>query len=198
MRQKIAIAVLISGTGSNCRNIIQYFEEHRFIHVSLIIANKENTGAPAISRDTGVPYRVVNRADFYENARILEILKKEEIQYLILAGFLWLIPDFLVKAFPQRIINIHPALLPKYGGKGMYGMKVHQAVKDAGERHTGITIHLVNEKYDEGEILSQEKVKIEAADSPEDIAQKVHQLEYQFFPEIIEKYIMKQSKLAQE
>ncbi|MCO5249493.1 MAG: phosphoribosylglycinamide formyltransferase [Chitinophagales bacterium] len=190
MCSKLKIAIAISGAGSNARAIIKYFKNHEKIEVALLISNQQTSGAEKISQDTGVPYFIFNRENFYKKDTIIKLLEKYEIQGLILAGFLWLIPENLIQKFPRSIINIHPALLPKYGGKGMYGMKVHQAVKDAREEETGITIHLVNQEYDKGEVLLQEKVKIESSDTPEDIAQKVHQLEYAFFAPTIEKYFL--------
>lgn len=191
MNNKINIAVFISGTGSNARNIIKYFKNHNKIEVSLIVSNRVDSGALQISRDTGVPFYIMNREEF-SGKKIIEILQAHRVQSIVLAGFLWLIPQHLIKLYPNRIINIHPALLPKYGGKGMYGMKVHQSVKDAGENESGITIHLVNEEYDKGEILLQKKTEILPVNTAEEIAQKIHELEYQYFPATIEEYLAKE------
>ena len=139
----------------------------------------------------GIPAKVFNRKDFRDSTLVLEWLKEKEVTHIVLAGFLWLIPEYLIKSFPDRIINIHPALLPKHGGKGMYGMKVHEAVKEAGDPETGITIHLINERYDEGRVLFQDSCTVDKTDSPEQIAEKVHQLEYASYPRVIESWIQK-------
>ena len=135
-----------------------------------------------------IPCLVFNRKDFYNSSIVLEFLKDQNIDYLILAGFLWLIPDNLIESYSDKIINIHPSLLPKYGGKGMYGMHVHRAVKEHQDHYSGITIHLVNEKYDEGRILLQTKTKLEPTDSHEEIARKVLKLEHHFFPRVVAAY----------
>lgn len=191
MDRKINIVLFISGTGSNARNIIKYFNGHPSINISLIVSNKSNSGALQISKDTGVPFYIMDRTSFYEKNTVIEVLQAHQADVIVLAGFLWLIPAKLIQLFPDRIINIHPSLLPKYGGKGMYGMHVHQAVKDAGECQTGITIHVVNEEYDKGEVLLQVCTDIDDSDTPDSIAQKVHQLEYQHFPVVIEEYVKK-------
>lgn len=191
MNVKRNIAVFISGTGSNARNIIEYFKGSDLVEISLIISNKSDSGALQISKDTGVSFYIIQRDEFYDSNKIIDILHAHRVQYIVLAGFLWLIPKKLIQLYPDRIVNIHPALLPKYGGKGMYGMKVHQAVKENQEKETGITIHLVNEEYDKGEILLQSKVEVLDHDTAEDIAQKVHELEYLHFPATIEKHILK-------
>jgi len=134
---------------------------------------------------------VFTRSQFRETEEVLNWLKERKVTHLVLAGFMWLVPDYLIKAFQGKIINIHPALLPKYGGKGMYGMHVHEAVKATGEKETGITIHEVNERYDEGKILFQAKSQLDSTDTPEQIAQKVHRLEYAHYPQVIEEWIMK-------
>ena len=192
MYPKTNLAIAISGAGSNAREIIRYFSHHDKIEVALIISNKETSGAKQISEDTGIPYFLFNRADFYKSDIVIEQLEKYQIDGIILAGFLWLIPENLIQKYPQKIINIHPALLPKYGGKGMYGMNVHRAVKEAEEKETGITIHLVNREYDKGAILLQKKVEVSTSDTPEDIAQKVHALEYAYFSKTIENYFLKE------
>lgn len=185
------MAVFISGTGSNARNIIEYFKSSETVEISLIISNNPLSGALQISKDTGVPFYITNRNEFYHTNKVVEVLQAHKVQVIVLAGFLWLIPENLIQLYPNRIINIHPALLPKYGGKGMYGMNVHRAVKEMGEKETGITIHIVNEEYDKGEILLQQKVEVDESDTPETIAQKVHALEYQYFPKTIEDYLQK-------
>lgn len=192
MNSRINIAVFISGTGSNARNIINYFNGKRGgrINVGLIVSNNKESGAKEISDDTAVPYHIMNREEFYQKSDVIDLLEEYKIQSIILAGFLWLVPSKLIREYPNKIVNIHPALLPKYGGKGMYGMNVHRAVRLANETETGITIHIVNEKYDEGKVLFQKATSISDDDTPEQIAQKVHQLEYEFFPIVIENYLL--------
>jgi len=168
-----------------------HFRDHPKIKVGLVLSN--NAGALVLerARKFNVPSKVFNRQQFKDTGEVLNWLAHEKISHVVLAGFMWLMPENMIRQFPDRIINIHPALLPKFGGKGMYGNHVHEAVKQAGEKKTGITIHLVNEKYDEGKILFQTSCAIEANDSPEQIAAKVHELEYQHYPEQIEKWIGK-------
>ena len=184
------LALFASGTGSNAKKIISYFKEHELIEVSLLISNKPKAGALSMAREHGVPTLVIDRASFYQSTDILGILEEHGVDWLILAGFLWLVPPYLVEAFQDRIINIHPALLPAYGGKGMYGMHVHRAVHEAGDEKSGITIHLVNERYDEGAVLFQAECTLETTDSPEDIARKVQQLEHEHFARVIEKTVL--------
>lgn len=185
------IAVFASGSGTNAQNIAEYFLASGDITVSLIFANKPDAFVLERAKKLGIPSIVFNRKDFYESEIILDILHKNEIDFIVLAGFLWLIPDYLLTAYSRKIINIHPALLPKYGGKGMYGEKVHQAVIRSGDRQTGITIHFVNDHYDEGEIIFQESFEILPGDTAESIAQRVHALEYKHFPRVIEETIRK-------
>jgi len=192
MPHKINIAVFASGTGSNARNIINFFKDSDIIEVALLVSNRVDSGVPAIAKDTGVPFYITNRDEFYNGNKLLDILQAHNVRVVVLAGFLWLVPGYLVKAFPNRLINIHPALLPKYGGKGMYGMHVHRAVKENQEPESGITIHLVNEEYDRGEVLFQAGVALTEEDTPESIAAKIHALEYRHFPEVIEQQVRKE------
>ncbi|MEK6780840.1 MAG: phosphoribosylglycinamide formyltransferase [Bacteroidota bacterium] len=189
MKGKARIAIFASGSGTNAEEIIKYFHGHRFTEIVLLLSN--NSGAYALIRagKYGVGTKVFTKYQFRESEEVLDWLMEAKITHLVLAGFLWLIPQNLVRAFPHRIINIHPALLPRHGGKGMYGMKVHQAVKTAGEKETGITIHEVNERYDEGQILFQGTCEVLSSDTPEQIADKVHQLEHAHYPKVIEKWI---------
>jgi phosphoribosylglycinamide formyltransferase 1 len=189
-QKKFRIAILASGNGSNAEEIVKYFKDHAFIEVSLILSNNQEAFVLTRARKLDIPARTFTRTEFRESQVLVEWLKEAAVTHIVLAGFLWLIPDYLIKAYPEKIINIHPALLPKYGGKGMYGLKVHEAVKDSGETETGITIHLVNEKYDEGTILFQGKCSIERAYSPQQIAQCVQRLEYEHYPKVIEKWIL--------
>jgi len=183
------IAIFASGSGTNARNIAEYFSHHEDIRVSLILANKPDAYVLERAKLLGIPSVVFNRMDFYESDRVLEILYEHHIDYIILAGFLWFIPENILRAYPRRIINIHPALLPKHGGKGMYGDKVHQSVIQAGDKRTGISIHFVNDHYDEGEIIFQDSFEIQPDDTAESIAQKVHALEYKHFPRVIEEVV---------
>jgi len=184
---KIRIAIFASGSGSNAENIYNYFADNTEVEISLILTNNPNAYVLERAKKINVPSWVFDKTAFKDTDQVVQKLKDEKIDLVILAGFLWLIPHNLIQAFPNKIINIHPALLPKYGGKGMYGDNVHKAVKANEEKETGITIHLVNEKYDEGEILAQYSTALDPSDSPEDIAKKVHTLEYEHFPKEIEK-----------
>lgn len=183
------IVILASGSGSNAENIISFFSEKSQAEVVAVLTNKSAAVVLERCDRLGVPGFYFNKPAFRESDAVVRLLKGLDTDLIVLAGFLWKVPTHLIEAFPNKIINIHPALLPKYGGKGMYGDKVHQAVKDNKETETGITIHYVNENYDEGAIIFQAKTKVEASDTPESIAQKVHQLEYEHFPQVIEKVL---------
>jgi phosphoribosylglycinamide formyltransferase 1 len=183
------IAIFASGSGTNAQRIAEYFRNSDTVNISLILSNKPDAFVLKRAEKLGIPTTVFNRKDFYESGLVFEILKEYRIDFIILAGFLWFVPDNILKAFPRRIINIHPALLPKHGGKGMYGEKVHQAVIESGDSRTGITIHFVNDHYDEGEIIFQDSFEVQPGDTPDSIALKVHQLEYLHFPRIIENVI---------
>lgn len=184
------IAIFASGTGSNAKKIIEYFEENDQILVDLVISNKRTAPVLKMAASFNIDTHVVDRASFYQSEQLVSRLKERGVELLVLAGFLWLVPDYLVKAFPDKIVNIHPALLPKYGGKGMYGMNVHKAVKAAGEAETGITIHYVNEKYDEGKSIFQATCPVYDTDTPEEIAKRVLKLEHTHFPKVIEKVLL--------
>lgn len=183
------IAVFASGSGSNAQRIAEYFAGTGSLEITAIYSN--NSGAFVLERAKllGIPSVLFNRNDFYNSSFVLDDLKSREIDWIILAGFLWLIPEPILKAYPQRIINIHPALLPAYGGKGMFGMKVHEAVIAACEMQSGITIHHVNELYDEGDIIFQATCQVHTGDTPEMLAAKIHELEYEHFPVVIEKLV---------
>ncbi|MBC36168.1 MAG: phosphoribosylglycinamide formyltransferase [Bacteroidetes bacterium] len=183
------IAILASGNGSNAENIAHYLNDFPEIEISIILSNKRNAYVHTRAENLKIPSMSFNRQMFYESEEVLDVLKENDVDCIVLAGFLWLIPESLIKAYPDKIINIHPALLPKYGGKGMYGSFVHEAVHAAKEIETGITIHLVNEKYDDGKILFQAKTPLNENDTPDSIAEKVHALEYEHFPRIVVEYL---------
>jgi len=185
----IHIAIFASGAGSNARKIIEYFEKKGLrIKVSLIVCNVPGAGVLDIAEEKGIPSLMINKSDFAANGYV-ESLKNAGIDFIVLAGFLWKVPEVLVRAYPKAIINIHPALLPKYGGKGMYGARVHEAVIAAGEKESGITIHWVNEHYDEGAIIFQAKCSIDANDTADTLANKIHALEHAHFATTIEKLL---------
>lgn len=181
------IALFASGSGTNVQNIIEYFSGNENVIVDSVWSNNPNAFVLERSKSLGVDTFVFYKEEFRSTPRVVEALKMREVDLIVLAGFLWLIPINLIQNFP--IINIHPALLPKYGGKGMYGLAVHRAVVDNQEKESGITIHFVNENYDEGKIIFQAKCEVLSTDCAEDVASKVHQLEYKYFPEIIEKVL---------
>jgi phosphoribosylglycinamide formyltransferase-1 len=180
------LAIFASGAGTNAARIIDYFRSSDKVRVRLIVCNKPGAGVLSIAEREGVPTLLIEKEPFSRGGAYVHELKEKKIDLIVLAGFLWKIPEALVKAYPGRIINIHPALLPKYGGKGMYGRFVHEAVIAAGEKESGITIHWVDEHYDHGEPIRQVKVIVEPDDTPEKLAQKIHLLEYEHFPKVIE------------
>ena len=188
------VAIFASGSGSNAQNIAAYFKKSTIGRVNLILSNNPDAFVLKRAANMGIPAIQFDRNTFYDTENILKILQEAETDFIVLAGFLWLIPLYLIHAFPNRIINIHPALLPKYGGKGMYGLKVHKEVLANHEKESGITIHYVNEKYDEGSIIFQAKCKVKTNDSPETLAERVHRLEYEYFPKIVEKLLIAPGK----
>ena len=188
------IAIFASGTGTNAKKIIEYFENNTQVKVNLIVSNKATAPVLDIARENGIDTLVIDRHNFYKTQDILNFFNEYSIDFVVLAGFLLLIPSYLTKSFENKIVNIHPALLPKFGGKGMYGMNVHKAVHEAKEKETGITIHYVNENYDEGAIIFQAKCLIDTEDTPETISNKVRILEHEFFPKIIEQTITNQTE----
>lgn len=191
---KIRLAIFLSGSGSNARNICDYFSKNEHIEVSLLLSNKKESGAKNIAEANNLPHIIFDKQQFYNSLEIQDILNAYQIDFIILAGFLWLFPNYLLQGFKDRVINIHPALLPKYGGKGMHGAHVHQAVFENQEKESGITIHLCNEKYDDGKVLFQASVPLSDNDTPNIIAQKVLKLEHQFFPKVIEEYTLEYKK----
>lgn len=186
----IKIAIFASGSGSNAERITEYFSSNDHVEVSLILTNNPAAGVIERAQRLNIPTLIFNKKLFAKTDKIVEILQSEGIDWVILAGFLWLVPSNLTRAFENRMINIHPALLPKYGGKGMWGHHVHEAVVANKEKETGITIHYVNEHYDEGKVIFQAKCEVTERDTPESVAAKIHELEYQYFPEVIYKEIL--------
>ncbi|MBT8307522.1 MAG: phosphoribosylglycinamide formyltransferase [Maribacter sp.] len=186
------IVLFASGSGSNVENIVQYFQTKPNVTIASVLTNKRDAKVIDRCNRLNISSLWFNKIAFQETDCILDLLKGINPDLIVLAGFLWKIPEKIIKAFPNRIINIHPALLPKYGGKGMYGNRVHKAVKENHESESGITIHYVNENYDEGAIIHQAKTKISADDNADDIAAKVHALEYEHFPKVIEQLLLSQ------
>lgn len=183
------IAIFASGSGTNAERIVTYFREHPSIEVALILSNKADAYVLERARNLGIPVAVFDRQQFRDSDIVLNILKNNRIDFIVLAGFLWLVPNHLLDTFHGRILNIHPALLPKYGGKGMYGMNVHEAVIASGDTESGITIHQVNERYDRGDIVFQARCPVLPGDTPETLANRVHLLEYEYYPIVIEQQL---------
>ena len=183
------IAIFVSGSGTNCENLIRYFEHSETVKCALVVSNKPDAYALVRAERLGVPTAVITKAQLYNPDETLPLLERYGIGFIVLAGFLPLVPDFLIEAFPRKIINLHPALLPKFGGKGMWGHHVHEAVKAAGETETGMTVHYVTPVCDSGEIIAQFRTSISPDDTADDIAQKEHQLEMEHFPQVVEKVL---------
>ena len=188
---KHKIAILVSGAGTNAANIIEYFEKKKTAEVVLVISNKKTAQALEKAQNKGVENVVFNNESFKKNGKILNYLHSQSIDFIVLAGFLMKISKEIIAAYPKKIINIHPSLLPKFGGKGMYGRFVHEAVIEAQETESGITIHFVSEEYDEGAIIFQSKLNVEKTDCAQSLAKKIQQLEHRYFPEVIERVINK-------
>lgn len=185
----IRIAVFASGNGTNAINLFRFFRKHELIHVAKFYINNPGAGVIAKAIEHDIPYHIFLKNEMTDGS-LLEKLRYDGIKGIVLAGFLWKIPTDLISAFKGSIWNIHPSLLPKYGGKGMYGMKVHEAVISAGEQESGITIHEVNEVYDAGAVVFQEKIQLDITETPESLAQRIHLLEHRYFPEVIEREIL--------
>ncbi|BAX80573.1 phosphoribosylglycinamide formyltransferase [Labilibaculum antarcticum] len=183
------LAIFASGSGSNAENIARYFSDKPEFEISAILSNNANAFVLSRARSLNIPTLVFSRSEFNKTDKIVSFLAEKKVDFIVLAGFIWLLPLNLLRKYPDSIVNIHPALLPKYGGKGMYGMNVHKAVVENKEKESGITIHMINEKYDEGRIIYQAKCSIAPNDTPEDVAEKIHKLEYEFFPKIIEQLL---------
>ena len=192
--KKYKLAVFASGSGTNAESIILHFKDHAFIEVAGVLCNKPGAGVIARAERLGVSVLVFSRKDFGEKGVVHQWLHNQNVDYLILAGFLWRVPEYLVKEYRGRILNIHPALLPAYSGKGMYGEHVHRAVLAAKEKESGITIHRVDEIYDHGEILFQARCPVQPDDTPDTLALRIHELEHRFYPDIIEKVILEDAR----
>jgi phosphoribosylglycinamide formyltransferase 1 len=183
------IAIFASGSGTNAERIARYFKDHPSVHVDIILSNRKDAFVLQRAKKLNIESMVFSRDELNSDDGVISRLKARKTDLIVLAGFLWLIPKKLIAAFPEKIVNIHPALLPNYGGKNMYGMKVHEAVIESGDKESGITIHLVDEMYDHGKILFQAKCEVNPDDTPDMLAQKIHQLEYEHFPVVIEKFL---------
>jgi phosphoribosylglycinamide formyltransferase 1 len=181
-----SIAIFASGAGSNARKIIEHFSHHPKVRVDLIVCNKPNAGVLNIADEHGIPTLLLDKEQFFRGNAYVDEFKVDDIDFIVLAGFLWKVPDALIHAYPGKIVNIHPALLPKYGGKGMYGNFVHEAVIANKETESGISIHLVDEVYDHGKIVFQAKCEVKKDDTPESLAQRIHELEHKHYAKVIE------------
>jgi len=187
--KQVNISIFVSGSGTNCENLIRYFKDSSRVNVALVVSNKSDAYALVRAEQLGVPTIVLPKPELNNAEVTMPVLERYAIDFIVLAGFLPIVPDFIVEAFPRRIVNIHPSLLPKFGGKGMWGHHVHEAVKAAGETETGITIHYVSNVCDGGEIIAQFRTALLPSDTSDDIAEKVHQLEMAHFPAVVEQVI---------
>lgn len=187
----INIAVFASGTGSNAKKIVEHFKHHPSVKIALIVSNNPSAGVLSMAAKEQVPTLVIEKEKFFRGNAYVSELQEKKIDFIVLAGFLWKVPAALIAAWPGRIVNIHPALLPKYGGKGMYGQYVHEAVINNREKESGITIHYVDELYDHGQIIFQANCTLSSAETPQSLAQKIHLLEHEHYAPTIEKVISK-------
>lgn len=184
-----SIAIFASGAGSNARKIIEHFSQHPKVRVELVVCNKPHAGVLNIADEHGIPTLLLDKEQFFRGNAYVDEFKVDDIEFIVLAGFLWKIPDALIHAYPEKIVNIHPALLPKYGGKGMYGNFVHEAVIANKEKESGISIHLVDEVYDHGKIIFQAKCEVKKDDTPESLAARIHELEHKHYAKVIEQLV---------
>lgn len=184
------VSLFASGSGTNVENIINYFKDHESIKIDSVYTNNQDAYVIKRCRRLNVDSYTFNRFDLYESDNVISVLRERQVDFIALAGFLWLLPQTIINLYPNRIINIHPALLPKYGGQGMYGKKVHEAVINNGETESGITVHYINEKYDDGDIIFQANCEVLPDDTPDSLAERVHELEYAHYPKIIEKMLI--------
>lgn len=189
MNTPVRLAILGSGNGTNAQQISEYFAGRTDVEVACIIYNKKDAYIAQRAKNLGIESHYFGRTDFFQNGNVLKYLAEKKVDWVILAGFLWLVPEDMLAAYPNRIINIHPALLPKYGGKGMYGHHVHEAVVAAGEHESGITIHIVDQHYDHGTTLFQARCTVTPDDTPDTLAAKIHLLEKEHFPRVIDETI---------
>ena len=187
--EKINIAIFVSGSGTNCENLIKYFENSERVGCAVVVSNKADAYALVRAERLGIPTAIVSKAALSEPQSVLPLLQRHAVDFIVLAGFLPLVPDYLIDAFPRRIINLHPALLPKFGGKGMWGHHVHEAVKAAREQETGMTVHYVTPVCDGGDIIAQYRTPLLPTDSADDIAEKEHLLEMRYFPQVVERVL---------
>jgi phosphoribosylglycinamide formyltransferase-1 len=185
------IAIFASGSGTNAENLVHFFRTSPFGQVSLVLTNRPDAGVIQRAQSVDIECIVFNRRQFYDTNEVVDLLVERGIEFVILAGFLWLVPDKLLELYDNKIVNIHPALLPKYGGKGMYGHFVHEAVIANAEKESGITIHYVNSRYDEGDVILQTRCKVDIDDTPDSLASKIHTLEYKHFPKAVEALLKK-------
>ncbi len=192
--QKHRLAIFASGNGSNAQKIMEHFNDDKTVDIALVLSNKATAGVLQKATNMQVPTFIFNRATWQEGTEVEAALDKYEIDFVVLAGFLWLIPGWLIHKYPKKIVNIHPALLPKFGGKGMYGSHIHQAVLNAGEKESGITIHYVDEAYDTGAPIFQTSFEITEKDTLESLEKKIHALEHEYFPKVIENLLRESAK----
>lgn len=190
-KEKVNVAVFVSGGGTNCENLIRYFQYSETVNIALVVSNKADAYALVRAERFDIPTTVVPKAELNNPDVMMPLMQRYDIQFIVLAGFLPLVPDYLIDAYPRRIINLHPALLPKFGGKGMWGHHVHEAVKAAGEKETGMTVHYVTPVCDGGEIIAQYRTALSPNDTVDDIAEKEHQLEMEFFPKVVEEVLLR-------
>lgn len=188
-KPKVKLAVFASGAGSNAEKLIRYFKTADVAQVTLVVCNKPDAGVVTVAEKEGVPVLLIEKEKFFRGDAYLPFLQKEGIGFLALAGFLWKVPTALIEAYPKRIVNLHPALLPRFGGKGMYGQYVHEAVLNAGEVETGITVHYVDEHYDNGNIIFQTACPVLPTDGPADVARRIHALEHLHYPRVVDEAI---------
>lgn len=189
----INLAIFASGKGTNAEAIIQYFRENTEISVALIVTGNPKAGVAEVAKKYGIPLATISQQILYRSTQLLETLRQHQIGFIALAGFIWLVPAYIINEFHGKIINIHPALLPKYGGKGMYGRKVHEAVLNGKEKESGITVHHVNERFDEGTIIFQAKCSVDPSDDAASLEMKVRKLELEHYPKVIEKLLIKET-----
>jgi phosphoribosylglycinamide formyltransferase-1 len=189
MMKTTNVAIFVSGSGTNCENLIRYFDGKPAVNIVLVVSNRTDAYALVRAERLGVQTAILTKVRFNDEAVVMSLLQEHHVDFIVLAGFLLMVPDFLIEAYPRRIINLHPALLPRHGGRGMWGHHVHEAVKASGDTETGMTVHYVSEVCDGGEIIAQFRTPVAPDDTPDDIAQKEHVLEMEHFPQVVEQVI---------